>query len=297
MFIDTMRIVEMKYSFLYLILFVLFSSCSGNREIAARYEKWINREIIFPSDMVFTIQLRDTVSFPFNKTQYKLLTHIDSIGCVSCKLQLDKWKKLMVEVDSLTDGDMQFLYFFSPERLSDVAYHLKINNFDYPVCVDLKDSLDILNNFPKDDAFNTFLLDKDNRVIAIGNPIHNLKIKELYLKIIQGQPIGEEKDTIQTQVVVPETSFTFGDFSWQEAQTHSFEVKNTGSQPLVIQDVTTSCGCITVDFTKEPVQPGSTAMVTVTYKADRAEYFNKTITIYGNAEQLPIQLHVSGNAK
>ena len=136
-----------------------------------------------------------------------------------------------------------------------------------------------------------------NKVIAIGNPIHNPKIKELYLKIIQGQPIGEEKETIKTQVAVPETSFTFGDFSWQEVQTHSFEVKNTGNKPLVIQDVTTSCGCITVDFTKEPVQPGGAAIVKVTYKADRAEYFNKTITIYGNAEQLPVQLHVSGNAK
>ena len=96
---------------------------------------------------------------------------------------------------------------------------------------------------------------------------------------------------------MPETSFTFGDFPWQEAQTHSFEVKNTGNQPLVIQDVTTSCGCITVDFAKEPVLPGGTAVVTVTYKADRAEYFNKTVTVYGNAEQLPVQLHVAGNAK
>ena len=96
---------------------------------------------------------------------------------------------------------------------------------------------------------------------------------------------------------MPETSFTFGNFDCQEAQTHSFEVKNVGHELLVIQDVTTSCGCITVDYPKEPVRPGSTAVVKVTYKADQQGYFNKTVTVYGNAEQFPLSLHVSGNAK
>lgn len=286
----------MKFLYLFLIPFILFSCSNEKNKIAFLYERWNGRNIVFPSDIVFTTNVNDTIAFPLEKS-YKILTHVDSTGCVSCRLMLNHWKKWMNEVDSLTDGKVQFLYFFSPKHVSEIKHNLKVNDFDYPVCIDLKDSLGILNNFPKDDAFNTFLLDKDNKVIAIGNPIHNPKIKELYMKIIQGQPIREEKETIQTQVAMPETSFTFGDFPWQAAQTHSFEVKNTGNKPLVIQDVTTSCGCITVDFTKEPVQPGGAAVVTVTYKADRAEYFNKTITIYGNAEQLPMQLHVSGNAR
>lgn len=265
-------------------------------KIMSVYEEWINREIKFPESMSFTVGATDTVSFTFGK-QYRVLSHVDSTGCVNCRLGLDQWKKLINEVDSLVNGKVQFLFFFSPKQWDDAFYSIQVNDFDYPVCIDLKDSLGILNNFPKDDAFNTFLLDKDNRMIAIGNPIHNPKIKELYLKIIQGQPIGKEKETIQTQVAVPETSFTFGDFSWQEGQTHSFEVKNTGDRLLVIQDVMTSCGCITVDFTKEPVQPGGTAIVKVTYKADAPGYFNKTVTVYGNAEQLPVRLTVTGNAK
>lgn len=41
--------------------------------------------------------------------------------------------------------------------------------------------------------FQTFLLDRNNRVIAIGNPIYNPKVKELYLKIIKGEKI-ERRD-------------------------------------------------------------------------------------------------------
>ena len=286
----------MKKIWLLLCCTFFLCSCMEKSKIMSVYEEWINKKIKFPTDMVFTVGATDTVSFAFKK-QYKVLSHVDSTGCVNCRLSLDQWKRWISEVDSLENGKVQFLFFFSPKQWDDAFYSIQVNDFDYPVCIDLKDSLGILNNFPKDEAFNTFLLDKDNKVIAIGNPIHNPKIKELYLKIIQGQPIREEKEAIQTRVTMPETSFTFGDFPWQEAQTHSFEVKNTGNQPLVIQDVTTSCGCITVDFAKEPVLPGGTAVVTVTYKADRAEYFNKTVTVYGNAEQLPVQLHVAGNAK
>ena len=200
-------------------------------------------------------------------------------------------------VDSTCSQDVAFLFYFNPKNVLDLKFLLERYNFEYPVCIDVHNVFCQLNSFPELTEFQTFLLNQENKVVAIGNPVHNPKIKELYLKIIQGQPIEEEKETIKTQVALPESSFTFGDFPWQEAQTYSFEVKNTGNKPLVIQDVTTSCGCITVDFTKEPVQPGGAAMVIVTYKADRAEYFNKTITIYGNAEQLPMQLHVAGNAR
>ena len=54
------------------------------------------------------------------------------------------------------------------------------------MCVDVDNRFNKLNNFPADMTFQTFLLDKNNKVVAIGNPIHNLKVRELYLKIIQG---------------------------------------------------------------------------------------------------------------
>ena len=51
-------------------------------------------------------------------------------------------------------------------------------------------------------AFQTFLLDKDNKVLAMGNPILNPKIKELYLKIIRGNDIVSTagKGITQTKV-------------------------------------------------------------------------------------------------
>lgn len=289
----------MNRLFCYLIVFFCLASCMNmkEREILEIIKSWDGREIVYPSEAVFVNIDGDTILKEEISRNYRIVNYVDSLECVSCELNMGAWRNFFSLIDSLNPGKVSFLFIFHPYKKNELLLTLKRAQFAYPICIDQDDLFNKKNHFPRDKRFCTFLLNSSNKVIAIGNPIHNPKIKELYLKIIQGQPIGEEKKTIQTQVAMPETSFTFGDFPWQEAQTHSFGVKNTGNKPLVIQDVTTSCGCITVDFTKEPVQPGGTAIVKVTYKADRAEYFNKTVTVYGNAEQLPVQLHVSGNAR
>ena len=138
--------------------------------------------------------------------------------------------------------------------------------------------------------FQTFLLDKDNKVLAIGNPVLNPAVKELYLKIIQGKPLQDDsKDKqVMTTVSLEATALSMGDFAWQEERQGIFRLK---------KDVITSCGCLTVDYPQEPVMPGKEAVIGVTYKADSPGYFNKVVTVYCNAEDSPIRLRVNGNAQ
>ena len=83
---------------------------------------------------------------------------------------------------------------------------LKTENFDYPVCIDEKDSINKLNHFPVEMRFQTLLLDKENKVLAIGNPVQNPKIKELYLKIISGESAFMHITEPLTQVEVNKKS-------------------------------------------------------------------------------------------
>lgn len=41
--------------------------------------------------------------------------------------------------------------------------------------------------------YQTFLLDAGNKVVAIGNPIHNDRIKKLYLDIISGNKMTSKR--------------------------------------------------------------------------------------------------------
>ena len=147
--------------------------------------------------------------------------------------------------------------------------------------------------------FQTFLLDRNNRVIAIGNPIYNPKVKELYLKIIKGEKIErrDESKVIKTEVDASNISVSLGRFDRQEEQKATFILKNVGDKPLVIQDVATSCGCTTVAYSKEPALPGKEIDLEVVYKAEHPEHFDKTIMVYCNAENSPLVLKISGDAK
>lgn len=74
----------------------------------------------------------------------------------------------------------------------------------------------------------------------------------------------------------------------------TFTLKNTGSRPMVIYNVTTTCGCTEAEWTREPVKPGSTAEISVSYTNNEGPYpFDKTITVYAS-DAKPILLKIRG---
>lgn len=287
----------MKYITLIMCVWLLASCQESKEEAMLRLvNEWNGKEIIFPSHSTFTVQGKDTVDFSFADADYKVLTYIDSVGCASCKLQLPRWKEWVHEVDSLTGGKVPFIFYFHPKDMKELRYLTRRDGFSYPVCFDEKDELNRLNRFPTEMTFQTFLLDRDNRVVAIGNPVHNPKVKDLYLSLMTGKETSKTTGTTTT-VAVNQTTIDFGSFQKTEKQERSFVLTNTGNQLLVIQDVTTSCGCTKVEYCKEPVRPEASLELKVIYEAEQAEHFNKAITIYCNAENSPLRLTVKGNAE
>ena len=63
-----------------------------------------------------------------------------------------------------------------------------------------------------------------------------------------------------------------------------FEITNTGDAPLLLLKAASSCGCTVPEFSKEPIRPGQSSQVTVTYHAKgRPGPFTKSIRIYDNS--------------
>lgn len=74
-----------------------------------------------------------------------------------------------------------------------------------------------------------------------------------------------------------------------------FSFKNTGDAPLLIQNVRTTCGCTTPDYTKEPVLPGKTGKIKVTYSTTgRPGTFNKDVTLFTNVPDSIYRVKVKG---
>ena len=287
------------YPYVLLSVALAFTACHSNSR-EEQYElvnAWVGKEITFPEKMVFIDYKGDTVDLDY-RNQPKILVYVDSVGCISCKLKLPEWNAFIQTVDSVASSPYAYLFVFGTPKEKDVYRTIRMSHFRHPVCMDPGDSLNSLNGFPTDMSLQTFLLDKDNKVLAIGSPVLNPKVKELYLRIIRGKPLNvdETEKAVQTTVSIPSTEISMGDFPWQEEQTAVFTLKNTGDKPLVIQDAVTSCGCLHVSFTQQPVLPGDEAEVHATYKADNPGYFNKNITVYTHAGNAPMKLRVRGNA-
>ena len=154
-----------------------------------------------------------------------------------------------------------------------------------------------LNNFPDDLTLQTFLLDKNNRVKIVGNPIYNLKLKKLYLRTVAGREVKDEYNIKQTKISCSTKEINMGHFYYQQQQQRELVIRNIGQVPLVINDIITSCGCTTVDYPKEPILPGKDAILCVNYQAEQPEHFNKTISIYCNVASSPVIVRLKGNAE
>ncbi|WP_085537478.1 DUF1573 domain-containing protein [Massilibacteroides vaginae] len=274
-----------------LCLTILFGCKETDKERLTRLvTEWQGKEIIFPENPVFTVFLTDTVEYNIPSAGHKVLVYVDSLGCTSCKLQLDRWKQFISYTDSVTNRTVSFLFFIHAKDYKEIRYLLKRDGFNYPVCLDIDDSLNKLNQFPSEMTFQTFLLNEKNEVEVIGNPIHNLAVKELYLKQITGET---EEKAIQTTAEATPMEINFGTFEKSETKEAVFTVKNTGTQPLVIIDVATTCGCASPTFEKHPANPGEELKVTVKMQPKDDGFFNETITVKCNTDK-QIKLIIRG---
>ena len=74
-----------------------------------------------------------------------------------------------------------------------------------------------------------------------------------------------------------------------------FEFTNTGDAPLIISNVTSSCGCTVPSWTKEPILPGKIGKIDVKYDTNRVNPIRKTITVISNAETPTVALKIKGD--
>lgn len=274
-------------------------SCKKNpqKEIAKMVTEWQNNEVIFPSGLVFTKHGRDTIDYEIPPSSHKILMYVDSIGCTSCKLQLHKWKEFIEEVDSLTYGTVPVIFVFHPKDLREISYLLKRDGLDIPVCIDMEDKLNAVNHFPTHQQFQTFLLNNENKVVFIGNPVHNLRVKEMYLSEITNSAYKstETQSSRNTQIEADNVEFDLGTIPRGDAKTVKVSIKNTGNSPFIIFDIRASCGCTHIEYEKKPISPDSITSISITYNADDRGHFNKTVLVYGNMDNAPLIIRLKGN--
>lgn len=122
----------------------------------------------------------------------------DTTACSSCEIkQTYKWDDFIEEVKAF-NKNIGIYFIFSPQRKNiDIFYFLITTNPPAsPIFVDTTNIFLRSNpHIPKNPALHTFLLDENNKVILVGNPLENKHIEEMFWRTVK-EKSGEPKDSV-----------------------------------------------------------------------------------------------------
>ncbi len=101
---------------------------------------------------------------------------------------------------------------------------------------------------------------------------------------------------ITDKIEFDKTTHNFGDILLDSGPVScTFTLSNNGDKPIVIYNISTTCGCTKIEWPREPVRPGRKAEITVTYSNDEGPYpFDKNVTVYLSEVKKPIILKLRG---
>lgn len=101
------------------------------------------------------------------------------------------------------------------------------------------------------------------------------------------------------QLTFASTSCDFGTVV-REKKDHeySFEYTNTGTQPLVVYAVKTSCSCLKAKFSKRPVKPGDKGVIIMVLEAAKMDdgVFHRVVQVGSNSVSGTTYLTVQGTS-
>lgn len=280
-----------------LILSILFESCkSQNSEQGDMVKLWIGKEIIIPKDLNFQIQ-GIPIDYDFDNADFKIVTYIDSAGCSGCRMKLNEWHQLINKYKSNPEIDVNFVMIISPSNVSEVNNIIKEHKFKHPICIDTLAQFSRANNPPRHSSFQTFLLDRDNTVIAIGNPVYNPKIKELYSQWIFGNSDYESENEERLSICT-DTIRSLGLVNKHDTVHEIFRLENYNFKKLTLQEIVPSCHCIRGEMSSESISKGAHAYINIEYKADSiSRPIYQYIDVYFKELENPVRFILYGYVK
>ncbi|MCM1111051.1 MAG: DUF1573 domain-containing protein [Clostridium sp.] len=266
----------MKLTFHHIILIIaglLLWSCSTDKlDNDKSVSEWQGKKIILPENMIDFLT-GDTIDV--HNSDFIIINYIDSSGCTGCKMKLALWSEFLDALDTLTETRIKAITIVNTTNVRDIKYLISRDNYNYPVYLDVKDTINSTNHFPSNQDLNTFLLDHNLKVIAIGNPIFDNGVTKFYKSIITGQ--NTISNNINAIVQVKNANINLGTLSPGEEVYESFTLINPSNDTIFIREIIPSCHCTNVTLSTDVILPKSGITGSLIYREDS---FNGVIDSY-----------------
>jgi hypothetical protein len=111
---------------------------------------------------------------------------------------------------------------------------------------------------------------------------------------VSGTTSAQDATKQAAEMAFTSTTIDFGKIEQGKPVSAEFEFKNPTMVPLIISSVRPTCGCTIADYPKEPVPPGKSGKISVTFNAAASGVFTKTILVTSNAAEGNTSLVIKG---
>jgi hypothetical protein len=121
---------------------------------------------------------------------------------------------------------------------------------------------------------------------------------EVRSKLIQSSTESNENyDDGTTTLAFDKLEHDFGNVKIGQDYTYKFKVTNTGKKPLVIEDAKASCGCTVPAKPENPIEPGKSDEIVVTFtpKPGQSGITTKTVSVTANTDPKITTLTIKAN--
>ncbi|MCB0480727.1 MAG: DUF1573 domain-containing protein [Flavobacteriales bacterium] len=122
--------------------------------------------------------------------------------------------------------------------------------------------------------------------------------QDLRVSVDPSKESGSSSNMPSTQLAWVKESHDFGKIKQHSENVHVFKFKNTGTNPLIIQDAQGSCGCTVPEYPRSPIAPGESGEITVKYSpGTQIGAQQKNVAITANTEPRVFNLTIAADVQ
>jgi len=134
------------------------------------------------------------------------------------------------------------------------------------------------------------------KIQALEDKIAQLETSNTAVTPVNAQATQQADPATLGSFQFPEMEYDFGNIKEGEVIEHVFKFTNNGQAPLVISNITASCGCTSPDWSKAPVKPGEEGFVKVVFNsAAKSGAQAPTVSIQANTNPTVTRLRLKGS--
>ena len=101
-----------------------------------------------------------------------------------------------------------------------------------------------------------------------------------------------------TSVKFEKEEHDFGKVKQDTQNKYKFKFRNTGTNPLIIENAVGSCGCTVPTYPKEPIAPGASGEIEVVYSPGKQKgQQQKTVTVTANTEPKETRVQIKADVQ